>query len=127
MFDVKETLSSLTCPISSETDDVIGAFIMNLMSMMTRFVANEESGFTVRGRHGVVAAWPERSSAEDGGEPTYRVDALYYESDPSLHKHLRQSGFRLSTVCCICACVCVGESGLDRHLIEQMNALFLPA
>lgn len=100
---------------------------MDIMNMMTRLVVDGTSGFTVKGQHGVVAAWPEQRSAEQDLELTYRVDALYYEDDPSLSTHLCQSGFRLSTVCCICACVCLGEHALSPQLIEKVNDWFLPA
>lgn len=98
---------------------------MNLINLMTKLVSNGRSGFTVRGAYGIVAAWPDDSKRNGLDESTYWVDAVYFAKEQSEQKHLCQSGFRLSTVCCICTCVCVGENSLDDKLIEYLNSWFV--
>lgn len=81
---------------------------MNVSQLINNAHANEDGVFVVSGQHGHLTARPdgaEKKNANDKMEQTYSVDVVYYEDGLSVAKELHESGFRLSTVCCMCACV----------------------
>ncbi len=100
---------------------------MNLLHFLSKKDVVRQGGFTVNGNHGCVTAWPDgkrRLNGNNSEEPTYFVDAVYFDYGSSIIKHLRESGFRQSTVCCLCACIFVGEKALDAQLIDRVNQWF---
>ena len=79
-------------------------------------------GFTLHGRYGVLIAWPD-GDAQGLREPTYWVDSTYLGRDGQTI-HARQHGFRLSTVLCMCACICLGEQATDLALVQRVSQPF---
>jgi len=81
------------------------------------------SGFTVHGKYGVLMAWPDGEIRGPVQERTYWVDSTFMGSDGK-PIHERQHGFRLSTVVCMCACICLGEEATDMALMQQVSQYF---
>lgn len=81
------------------------------------------AGFEVQGRFGVLKAWPDGGEQGEVHEPTYWVDSTFQDSTGQ-PVHQRQRGFRLSTVWCMCACICLGEQAIDLPLLQQVSDQF---
>jgi len=101
---------------------------MDLANLMASQSAARKSSFTVRGEHGILVAWIDGHHDLSTNEPTYWVDATYYPQHNAKQGYSRihrcQRGFRLSTVFCMCACLCAGEQAVNRAFIEQLNHWF---
>lgn len=76
------------------------------------------------GRYGSITAHPDGGQFSDTLEPTYRVDAEYQRAREISTIRVSQSGFRFSTVCCLCAAVCLGEDRVSPGVIADINRLF---
>ena len=97
---------------------------MRFFHWITQLFFRKPPGFTVKGEHGSLSAWPDGKHSYATSEQTYWVDVVYYGSDTHSRIHQRKNGFRLATVCCICACVCFGEKTVDSQLISRLNSWF---
>ncbi len=101
---------------------------MDLAKLMASQPSARKSSFTVRGEHGILVAWTDGHHHLGTQEPTYWVDATYYPSVHQHHSYSRihrcQRGFRLSTIFCMCACLCSSEQAVNRAFIQQLNHWF---
>ena len=97
---------------------------MDLTNLMESQPSARKSSFTVRGQHGILVAWIDDEPHKGANEPTYWVDATYYSKDGSSRIHRCQRGFRLSTIFCMCACICSGEQAVNKAFIQHLNHWF---
>ncbi len=91
---------------------------MNLAQLISYLKDQSSHSFCLYGPYGFVHATPNTKESE---RPTYTLDVSYLRNDcPAQTYH--KDGFRLSTICCICACILYGESALDETMISRINA-----
>ncbi len=78
----------------------------------------------VSGTHGVIEARLDGECHPHSREPTYQVTAEYLPAGGNSPTRVDQRGFRFSTVCCLCATVCMGEASVDHHVFAAINQRF---
>ncbi|MEH6823858.1 MAG: hypothetical protein V7629_08135 [Motiliproteus sp.] len=97
---------------------------MDLANLIASGPVAKKSSFTVRGEYGILVAWIDGGHYPCTHEPTYWVDATYYPKNSHSRIHRCQRGFRLSTIFCMCACICAGEQAVNESFIQQLNQWF---
>lgn len=97
---------------------------MDLTNLMECQPSARRSSFTLRGEHGILVAWIDGERHPGTHEPTYWVDVTYYSRNGQSRIHRCQRGFRLSTVFCMCACICSGDQAVNKAFIQQLNHWF---
>ncbi len=93
---------------------------MKLPQLVDYLLKQPEQRFFIFGRYGYVRATPQTTN---GGQVIYTIDSTYIDSQTSHQMH-SQRGFRLSTICCLCAGVLFGEQVLDNAMISLINSQF---
>ena len=97
---------------------------MELQELLKILSLANQNDLAITGRYGVISARPDGMYHQQSQEPTYRVDAQYQQLGNSDPIHARQNGFRFSTVCCLCAAVCMGEANVNLQVISAINEQF---
>lgn len=93
------------------------------MNSFKQFVDNacgDQKRFVVSGEYGRLIAGLDGCTHPQTQESTYWVD-VHYQGSAGEADHWRRAGFRLSTLCCLCAAICLGETLLSQELIEKIN------
>lgn len=87
---------------------------MTPQHLIQLFSQPPDGGMSLYGAYGSIHISPEP------GAKTYTVECAYrVPGRPCVTK--TQGGFRLSTACCLCACIIFGESAVNGELIETIN------
>lgn len=90
---------------------------MNINGLINVFVEPHEQCFHLRGPYGYIQMVPEHHV---NGPDTYHVDCCYKTNNDSIQIQ-HADGFRVSTACCLSACVLFGEQAVDGSMIEAIN------
>lgn len=94
-----------------------GDEIMTVNGLISEFIKPHEDSFKLRGPYGYITIIPEHHrNAPD----TYHVDCCY-KTLGDLKQEQHADGFRLSTACCLSACVMFGEQEVNGMMIEAIN------
>ncbi|MEE8056665.1 MAG: hypothetical protein V3T17_02335 [Pseudomonadales bacterium] len=98
---------------------------MKLLQLINYLKKQTHNSFFIFGRYGFVHATPQNTLEQNAptNRPTYRVDSSYSWLGTT-QRIQHQGGFRLSTICCLCAGVLFGEKALDGPTIAMINTHF---
>ena len=97
---------------------------MKLEKLLQILSQASQNNLSINGPYGVISARPDGMFHAQSQEPTYRVDAQYQQVGEIDSTHVHQNGFRFSTVCCLCAAVCMGEAKVNLQVISAINEQF---
>ncbi|WP_419833570.1 hypothetical protein [Endozoicomonas atrinae] len=92
---------------------------MNLSDLIQFFSHQNRQPFSLRGNFGTIHITPEPHDENS----TYQIDCNY----KSLtrygwhYKNQQAGGFRLSTACCLAACIMFGEDRVTQGMIQKIN------
>ena len=90
---------------------------MNVNGLIDVFIEPHKETFELDGPYGHIQLVPEHHvNAPD----TYHIDCSYQtlgHHDSEQHA----DGFRISTACCLTACVMFGEKAVNSSMIEAIN------
>ncbi len=92
---------------------------MNLSDLIQFFSHQNKQPFSLQGNFGNIHITPDSQSDSN----TYRIDCNY-KSLTRYGWHYRNQqaeGFRLSTACCLAACVMFGEEQVTQGMIQKIN------
>ena len=90
---------------------------MTVSGLIKVFTKAHEHSLRLKGPYGYISMIPEHHRS---GPDTYHVDCCY----KTLGNHFQvehADGFRLSTACCLSACVIFGEQRVNGAMIDQIN------
>ena len=95
-----------------------GVDIMTVNGLINEFIKPHEHSFMLTGPYGSITMTPEGH----GNMPnTYHVDCCYKRLGDTNKKEQHADGFRLSTACCLSACIMFGEQKVDGKMIDAIN------
>ncbi|NHN39870.1 hypothetical protein G8764_21420 [Pseudomaricurvus alcaniphilus] len=97
---------------------------MSLSQLLELLSHANRDDLCIAGSFGSITARPDGNHHLHTQEPTYRIDADYQPAPDQARVRVRESGFRFSTVCCLCATVCLGEDRVNLQVIAKINELF---
>ncbi len=97
---------------------------MKLNQLLDVLGQAERDNLRISGRHGTIEARPDGGRHPHSEEPTYQVKAEYLRTGETSPTRVDESGFRFSTVCCLCAAVCMGEAQVDHQVFTTINQRF---
>ncbi|MFK0570060.1 hypothetical protein [Endozoicomonas sp.] len=92
---------------------------MNLIDLIQFFSHQDRQSFSLQGNFGTIHLTLE--SHDDTS--TYQINCNYKSlTRHGWHYKTRQAGgFRLSTACCLAACVMFGEEQVTQGMIQKIN------
>lgn len=93
---------------------------MNLRDLIQFFSCQDKQEFSLRGDFGIIHVIPDPSNES---KKTYRINCSYKSlTRHGWHQRSQQAeGFRLSTACCLAACVMFGEERVTQGVIKKIN------
>ena len=91
--------------------------IMTVDGLINVFSRAQEHALQLKGPYGYINMIPEQHK---NSPDTYHVDCFYKTSDQHMQVQ-HADGFRLSTACCLSACVMFGEKQVNGAMIDLIN------
>ncbi|WP_419534725.1 hypothetical protein [Endozoicomonas sp.] len=92
---------------------------MNLSDLIQFFSRQDRQTFSLQGNFGIIHVTPESHDKSS----TYLINCNYKSlTRYGWHYKTQQAGgFRLSTACCLAACVMFGEEQVTQGMIHKIN------
>ncbi|NRB38477.1 MAG: hypothetical protein HRU20_08405 [Pseudomonadales bacterium] len=94
-----------------------GDKVMTVNGLIKVFIKPHDDSFHLSGPYGYINMVPEHHR---NGPDTYHVDCCYKTMGNQLQEQ-HADGFRLSTACCLTACVMFGEQEVNDSMIATIN------